>query len=264
MLNELALPAGVRRCEHRALEDQFAAAVEPQMKLLTDSGGRGTGEAHFVIRHLVGRVIDDLMVALYLATHGYLPQTYGALRTATEALDLLDLVAAKPEEAANWVSTKTGHVDFRPGEVRKRLGRDSFDELYSQYSEFAHPRFAGSRLSAIGKRALGSEDLSIVIQVGPSMLDELPDHWFAVSFLMPTIARLSITTSNLITMGTVTEPDWDAAVIETNAALSEMAKLVGEQLAHHGVDTSALVDHFAKAAEIIDQANRNFPKYERP
>jgi hypothetical protein len=139
------------------------------------------------------------------------------------------------------------------------MGRESFDELYSQYSELAHPRFAGSKLSTVGKRKDGSDDLQILIQVGPSMLDELPDHWFLVGFLIPTVGRLSIATSKLIGLGEVTETDWDKAVIESSAALGEMGTLVDERLKHHGVDTENLVDHFAKAEDIIDQANREFP-----
>jgi hypothetical protein len=91
------------------------------------------------------------------------------------------------------------------------------------------------------------------------MLDELPDHWFLIGFLMPTIGRLCVATSKLIGMGAVKESDWDAAVIASNGALSEMAKLVDDQLAQHGVDTKGLVDHFAKAPGIIEEANKAFP-----
>ena len=143
--------------------------------------------------------------------------------------------------------------------MRKKLGHDSFDELYSQFSELAHPRFAGSRLSTIGKREVGSEELKVIIRVGPSMLDELPDHWFVIGFLMPTIGSLSIATSNLIGMGTVSEGEWDEAVIGTNASLSEMAALVDDQLSGHGIDTESLVDHFAKAPSIIEKQNRVSP-----
>lgn len=264
MLRELALPAGVLRPEHRQLEEHFIAAVEPQMELLGKSGGKGKGEAHFVLRHLLARVIGDLIVVLHLATHGYLTQAYNNFRASYETLDLLDLVFEKPEEAARWVNTKNGHVDFRPGEVRKRLGRPSFDEVYGQFSEFAHPRFAGSKISTVGKRDVDTDELRVEIQVGPFFLDEMPDHWLLLLFLPIAIGRLMRVSSGLIGLGEVSEHDWDQAVVDTAASLSQMSQLIKAQLEEHGVDTSELDDLFAKAESIIETGNAEFPDAEPP
>lgn len=90
MQTELALPS-VGRDEHKAAEDAFVAALEHQMELLTASAGRGEGEAHLVIRQMVARALSDLMVAMHLARHGYLSQSYNAVRAAYESLDLAEL-----------------------------------------------------------------------------------------------------------------------------------------------------------------------------
>jgi hypothetical protein len=260
MLRELSLPAGALREEHRQLEEHFVAALEPQMTLLQKSAGKGKGEVHFVLRHLSARVIGDLIVVLHLATHGYLTQAYNNLRASYETLDLLDLVFEKPEEAGRWVNTDNGHVEFRPGEVRKRLGRPPFDEVYGQFSEFAHPRFAGSRISAIGKRPADTdEELRVEIQVGPFFLDEMPDHWLLLLFLPLLIGRLMRVSAGLIGLGEVKEDDWDRSVVETASSLSQMSQLINGQLEEHGVDTSDLNDFFANVGAIVDESNAAFP-----
>jgi hypothetical protein len=163
MQSELAFPS-VGRDDHKAAESALVAALECQMELLTESGGKGTGEAHFVIRHLIARVLSDLMVAMHLARHGYLSQAYNAVRTAYETQDLVELIIADPEEAGQWVNTEQGHKDFAPSAVRKRIGKPSFDEMYGHYSELAHPRFAGSRLSTFGKRHAETGEVKILVQ----------------------------------------------------------------------------------------------------
>ena len=101
--------------------------------------------------------MSDTIASLHLITHGYLNQAYGTMRTAYEALDLARLLAQDAEQAKLWVNTTQGHRDFRPGAVRKRLGEESFDPVYSQLSELAHPRFAASRLASFGMRRESDE-----------------------------------------------------------------------------------------------------------
>lgn len=179
------------------------------MELLVASGGRGEGEAHVVIRQMVARALSDLLAAMHLARHGYLSQSYSAVRTAYETLDLAQLVITDPEEAEKWVNTEEGHKDFAPRAVRKRLGRPSFDEMYSHYSELAHPRFQGSRFNIFGKREKGNERLQVMVTVGPTMLDEFPDFWFLIMSIVLTTARLMLASAGLIGMGEVTEGKWD-------------------------------------------------------
>ncbi len=254
MQTELAFPV-VGRCDHKAAEDALVAALEHPMQLLTDSGGRGTGEAHFVIRHLIARTLSDLMAAMHLARHGYLSQAYNAVRTAYETQDLVELIVARPEEAAKWVNTEQGHKDFAPGAVRQRIGKPSFDEMYGHYSELAHPRFAGSRLSTFGKRHTETGEVKILVQVGPTMLDEFPDFWFLIGSIVPTAGRLIQSSGGLIGLGEVTEAKWDQAARATAANLKRLAEAVEDGLKGFGIDN---VEGFAAHFDSVSQTNEQF------
>jgi hypothetical protein len=259
MQTELAFPI-VGRDDHKAVEDELVAALEHQMDLLVRSGGKGTGEAHFVIRHLIARALSDLIVAMHLARHGYLSQAYNAVRTAYEAQDLIELMVLHPEEARKWVNTTQGHKDFAPSAVRKRIGKPSFDEMYGHYSELAHPRFAGSRLSTFGKRHLETGEVKILVQVGPTMLDEFPDFWFLIMAFAPTVGRLMQSSTGLIGLGKVTEAQWDDAARATAADLKRFAEAVEDGLKGFGIDeVEGFAAHFDSVGRIIDEANEQFP-----
>lgn len=259
MQTELAFPS-VGRDDHKAAEDAFVAALEHQMELLTASADRGEGEAHVVIRQMVARALSDVIVAMHLARHGYLNQSYNAVRAAYESLDLAELVIKDSDEARKWVNTEEGHKDFAPSAVRKRLGRPSFDEMYGHYSELAHPRFQGSRFNTFGKREEGNERLQVLVTVGPTMLDEFPEFWFLIMGIVPTAARLIQATAGLIGMGGVTEMKWDAAARATAADLKRMAETVEGGLKGFGFDdVEGFADHFDSVGRIIDEANEQFP-----
>jgi hypothetical protein len=259
MQTELAFPI-VGRDDHKAAEDAFVAALEHQMELLTTSADRGEGEAHLVTRQMVARVLSDLIVAMHLARHGYLSRAYDAVRGAYESLDLAELVIKVPEEARKWVNTEEGHKDFAPSAVRKRLGRPSFDEMYSHYSELAHPRFQSSRFNTFGKREAGNDRLQVLVTVGPTMLDEFPDLWFLIMAMVPTAARLLPVTAGLVGMGDVTEARWDAAARAMAADLKRMAEAVEIGLKGFGFDdVEGFAAHFDSVGRIIDEANKEFP-----
>jgi hypothetical protein len=255
MQTELAFPI-IGRDDHKAAEDAMVAALEHQVGLLAQSGGKGRGEAHFVIRHLVARVLSDLMVAMHLARHGYLSQAYNVVRTAYESEDLIELIVLRPEEAQKWVNTEQGHKDFAPGAVRRRIGKPSFDEMYGHYSELAHPRFAGSRLSTFGKRHIETGEVKILVQVGPTMLDEFPDFWFLIMAFAPTLGRLIQSSIGLIGLGEVTEARWDDAARASAAELKRLAETVEDGLKGFGIDEVAgFAAHFDSVGRIIDEAN---------
>ena len=268
MQTELAFPI-IGRDDHKAAEDALVATLELQMQLLAESGGKGTGEAHFVIRHLIARALSDLMAAMHLARHGYLSQAYNAVRTAYETQDLVALVIAHPEEAAKWVNTEQGHKDFAPKAVRRRIGKPSFDEMYGHYSEMAHPRFAGSRLSTFGKRHAETGEVRILVQVGPTMLDEFPDFWFLMmAGIVPTATRLIQSSAGLIGLGEITESKWDDAARATATDLKLLAEAVEDGLKGFGVnEVEGFATRFASVGKIIDEANAEFsddPSSEQP
>jgi hypothetical protein len=259
MLRELSFPAGAWRPEHKEVEERLADALEPQVALLMKSGGKGDGEFHVVVPHLAARSVGDLLVATHLALHGYLTQGYNALRTSHETLELLDLIIEVPEEARKWANSEKPQHEFSPGQVRKRLGRDKFDEAYGQMSEFAHPRFGAFRLGVVGERHVETGDIRLQVKIGPFPVDEMPDHWLLLSLMLPTIGRLMVGTRGLIGSGAVTEKNWDDAVKSTAQALSTLNSLILMKLQEHGLDTSDIDDLFADAGKIIDEADADFP-----
>jgi hypothetical protein len=93
MLAELAVPAAILREEHKELEDHFVAAMDPLLDLFCNARSEAKGESDFAVRQLAARAMSDVIAALHLVTHGYLNQAYGAMRTAYEALDLVELLA---------------------------------------------------------------------------------------------------------------------------------------------------------------------------
>jgi hypothetical protein len=259
MLTELNFPI-VGRDDHQAVEDEFVAALEPQMGLLGASGGTGEREAHIVIRQMIARALGDLMASMHLARHGYLSNSYNEVRGAYESLELAELVIALPDEAARWVNSEEPHRDFSPGAVRKRLGRPSFDEVYSHYSELAHPRFQSSRFNTFGRREEGKERLQILVTVGPTKVDEFPDFWFLVMAITVTVGKLLLSTAGLVAMGEVGKAAWDEAALETTAALKRMGIGIEEGLKRFGFDdVDGFASHFDSAKQIIDDANRRFP-----
>jgi hypothetical protein len=258
MQTELTFPI-VGRPDHKEAEDAFVGALEPQMALLMDSRGKGEGELNVVLPHLLARALSDLMAAMHLARHGYISQSYNSVRSAYETLDLLDLVKTDPDEARRWVETDEGHKDFNPGAVRRRLGRESFDEMYSHYSELAHPRFAGARFSVFGKREPGNDSLQVLVNVGPTMLDEFPDFWFLVMAIVPTAGRLLTATAALVETGKVAEGRWDEAAHSSGVQLKRLAKAVEGGLSGFEIDADGFAEHFDMLEEIIADANERRP-----
>lgn len=119
-------------------------------------------------------------------------------------------------EAERWEETEEGRKEFSPSAVRKRLGRESFDEVYGHFSESGHPRFAAARLGAYGKREEGSEDMSIVIPIGPFLLDESPEQWFLAMFLTSPSACCPRALVGSVTSGGSSSPSGKRARLKTS------------------------------------------------
>jgi hypothetical protein len=142
MFMELETPTRARRERHGPIQDSFVRAIDPLIAVFLRSGGRGTGEAHFAIRQVTARAINDLVVAAHLALHGYLNQSYNSLRMAIECMELRDLLSEDAGAASEWVNSDKPHRDFAPRAVRDRLERTPYNELHGLFSERSHP---GSR-----------------------------------------------------------------------------------------------------------------------
>lgn len=252
ILRELGVPAGTMREEHRELEARFADAVGPLMDLLMDAEPKGEGVAHFAVRRLLAGAMNDLFASLHLLTHGYLSQAYNTLRAGYETLDLVELLATTQGEAERWEAPEEGHREFSPGAVRKRLGRESFDEVYSHFSESGHPRFRAAGLGAYGKRTEGSEQVSIVINIGPFLLDESPEQWFLAMFVTITVGLLCARIGRLVDLGGIEQPVWEAGALENQKALHEMTKLIADQLGGFGLDASRITEEYDSLWQAVE------------
>lgn len=253
MLDELTWAAAELRDRHATLEEQFVAAVDPIIGLLMNSGSRVEhGEQGFAVRALIGRAVNDLAVSLHLISHGYVPQAYGAMRTAWEACDLIELLGQDAEQAKLWVNTTTGYRDFSPTKVRSLLGKNRVDRFYGQLSEFNHPRFLGARMSSYGVRREGSQKLDhVVFRLGPGFIDETADTWLAVGCLLTTLGLVGTRSSQLALHGAVTHAAWEDAMVASMEGSRALAELAAEGLREFGLDAQPAVEIFRNAPRIV-------------
>jgi hypothetical protein len=256
ILQKLAQPAGSLRDDHAELELYFVGAMEPLLRLLGQAEQQGSGMAHFAVRHLIARAMSDLIASVHLILHGYLNQGYGTLRTAYEALDIVDLLATGEEEAAKWMFTEKGYAEFSPSAVRKRLGRPKFDEIYSKLSEFTHPRIEAAQLGAVEAHPPGAENQEITIHVGPFLIDETPDLWLATTFLVPLTFGVLTRQAHLVTSGAIQADAWDRAAMAMQNSLIGMTELIARRLGDFGKDASDFAETWKAIPEMINGMRR--------
>jgi hypothetical protein len=257
LIRKLATPAGSLRDDHAELELYFTGAMEPLLRLLGQAEHQGSGMAHFAVRHLIARAMSDLIASVHLILHGYLNQGYGTMRTAYEALDIVDLLATGEEEAAKWMFTEKGYAEFSPSAVRKRLGRPKFDEIYSKLSEFTHPRIEATQLGAVGAHPPGAENQEMTIYVGPFLIDETPDLWLATTFLVPLTFGVLARQAHLVTSGAIRADAWDRTAIAMQNSLIGMAELIARRLADFDLDASDFAETWKAMPEMVNGMRRD-------
>jgi hypothetical protein len=126
------------------MENCFRDASDLIEQYLIDGAAGMSGAAPIAIFHLICRSLADLRCAQYLASSGFTIQMYSLVRPAIESINLVDLFAAEPAAADDWIAGK--HWEFRPAKVRERLGLGD-DEVYSWAAAHSHPRFPGLQLT---------------------------------------------------------------------------------------------------------------------
>jgi hypothetical protein len=191
MFRELESRPGSWRPRHGAIQDAFVYAIDPLIGLFLRSGGRGEGEAHFAIRQTTVRAINDLVIAVHLALHGYLNQSYNSLRMAIECMELRDLVAAQAGAAADWVNSDQPHREFAPAAVRRRLNRPPYNELHGLFSERSHPRFEAAKLTGFMRPGAEGNVPLAVLRIGPFLLDEHPAAMEALLYAFDLTGQLT-------------------------------------------------------------------------
>lgn len=80
---------------------------------------------------------DELLAAFHLAQRGYASQALAHVRTVFEALDMLELFKQSPDLVDEWAALdpRSAWSEFKPGAVRKKLGEEPHDPIYSFLSE---------------------------------------------------------------------------------------------------------------------------------
>ena len=168
------------------MEEQFTAAADLLERFIVDGASRSDRPADFAITHLVGRSLADLRWGQYLACEGCPIQMYSVIRPVSEALNLIDLFAKKPERAEAWAAGK--HWEFKPASVREELGIDG-DPVYRWMSEHSHPCFAGLQLMTYKIKSEGEEEWRNVMFLGELPLELGP---VLIATTMPGLALLDI------------------------------------------------------------------------
>lgn len=81
--------------------------------------------------------VDAILASVHLARHNYALQANIQLRSVLETLDMIDLFRMQPQWYDVWIGDDEQKIwrELRPASVRKKLGRDSWDPIYSFLSE---------------------------------------------------------------------------------------------------------------------------------
>ena len=239
MFMELELAPGAWRERHGRIQAAFVRSIDPMIAIFLRSGGRGTGEGHFAIRQVTARAINDLVVAVHLALHGYLNQSYNSLRMAIECMELRDLLSTDASAASEWVNSDKPHRDFAPGAVRNRLKRPRYNELYGLFSERSHPRFAAAQLTGFMRRNVASDIPVAVLRIGPFLLDGHPAAMEAVLYAFDLTGQLTTDSAPLVDVApNLAVRDLLEAVRDCAGAVVEGGMLVEEELEGYGASAA--------------------------
>jgi hypothetical protein len=217
------------------LLEAFADSIEPLYTLVIEAGGpsKGGGERAFAIFHLLARSITDLLAAVHLATHAYLQQAYTLIRPVLENCDLIELFAQVPDEAARWVNAEKPGIDYRPADVRRRIGGSQEDaELYGHLSEMgSHPRFAGSRVAGLMHvRVEDPTDRRAVLRMG-SFHEWHPASVLVYMFVFEAVIRLGFKVRHIEEVSErMSRQRWLSAFLACACAASRGCKLIRLEL----------------------------------
>jgi len=128
------------------------------------------GSANFAQISLLMLCVNELLVTLHLLKHRYVNQAYSHIRTTFEHLDKIELFRVVPKWADVWMGDdeKQKWNELRPAEVRKKLGKDKHDPIYSLFSSLGvHGSFRAVQLQSERKiKSQEKEKLSITFWVG--------------------------------------------------------------------------------------------------
>ncbi len=157
----------------RDFREIFIKELQSVLDFLSDVYAKpGHGIADLSIFSLFVLCIDELLAAFHLGQHYFISQACSHLRTISETLDKIELFNQHPEWLDLWVSKDPANQrkqrnEFSPSEVRKKLGKESYDPLYSSLSELgAHTSFKNIQTRIALKKASKNEKQVIGFWIG--------------------------------------------------------------------------------------------------
>lgn len=170
LLDELDLPAYLHIDFISQTRTLYSGAMNQLVNYFTiTSSGKANGYRDFAIRFLFSRCINDLLVGFHLVTHGYIIQFYSVSRSILESLDKISLFQLDEKYVDSWIKNDLADQHLlSPGNIRKLLGKKSYDEMYSHFCEQgSHPSFE-SRRSVSYMKVDKDGHKTIVVKIGPT------------------------------------------------------------------------------------------------
>jgi hypothetical protein len=222
------------------MENCFRDASDLIEQYLIDGAAQMSGAAPIAIFHLICRSLADLRSAQYLASSGFTIQMYSLVRPAVESINLVDLFAAEPTAADDWMAGK--HWEFRPARVRQRLGIGD-DEVYSWACAHSHPRFRGLQLTTyhVKNETTGEETVRPFIGGLPL---EFPSVLMATTLPGNVLCLLSSALAH-VTVKTAVARTWPTVARRVGEAIMPGFEEVWLTLEAHGLpeeETTKLLD----------------------
>lgn len=249
LLVELDFPISSTRDSHAHLQSLFEGASEPAAQLLVGER-KAPGRQGFAMNQLVVRAFSDVIVSFHLALHGFVNSAYNEVRIAYEACDLIKLFAKSDSEAKLWIESDRPWSDFSPSVVRRKLGEEGVDEIYSHLCGMAHPRFEGADLTGYMFERETGERVSH-FSMGPTpLVDERPFVAHAMSFIGMTLGRVVAHIGYLVEVAGVDEGECRKMFQAHLPALREFLRATTELAATSGQP---------EAVEFMEEALKNFP-----
>lgn len=157
-----------------AAKPLFTKHLQAYLDLLWDAAQHTHQGARMIQMLLFAFSADELLSAFHLAQRGYASQALSHVRTVFEALDLIELFKRSPELVDDWAALDPRRAwdEFRPGAVRRKLGEESNDPIYSFLSEHGpHVTWRMIRnRAAVRVKESGTDERTMMLWVGGTPL----------------------------------------------------------------------------------------------
>ncbi|OGG62300.1 hypothetical protein A2952_00400 [Candidatus Kaiserbacteria bacterium RIFCSPLOWO2_01_FULL_59_34] len=124
----------------KATEEFFLEHTQMIADLMHDVLSNNLKGPDAAILALYCSAIDELIVAFHLAQHAYGPQVLSHVRAVYEIKDKIELFSSQPEHLQLWASDDPNDAEnvrreYSAAGVRKKLGKERYDPVYSFLSE---------------------------------------------------------------------------------------------------------------------------------